>query len=351
MVGTVSSLVALAVAGITLGQPAQACTRAVYLGPDNTIITIRSMDWKDDIGSNLWIFPRGMARDGAAGPTSIRWTSKYGSLVATAFDAATADGMNEKGLVANLLYLAEAEYEKPAAGSKRPPISISAWAQYVLDNYASVAEAVEALRAEPFYVAAVTTPDGEPGAVHLAISDATGDSAIFEYIGGKLVIHHGRQYQVMTNSPVYDQQLALDTYWQEIGGAVMLPGTNRAADRFVRASFYINAIPKTANEVEAVASTFSVIRNASVPLGISTPAEPNIASTLWRSVSDQKNKRYYFESSRSPSLFWINVSELAFAPGTPTKKLLLTGGAIYAGNAAAQFQPAEPFKFLPASVK
>lgn len=349
--GTMSGLIALVAAGVAMGQPAQACTRAVYLGPDNTIITIRSMDWKTNIGSNLWVFPRGMARDGAAGSKSIRWTSKYGSLIATAFDAATADGMNERGLVANLLYLAEAEYETPAAGEKRPPISISAWAQYVLDNYATVAEAVQALRAEPFYVVSVETPDGEPGTVHLSISDPTGDSAIFEYIGGKLVIHHGRQYQVMTNSPTFDQQLALNAYWEEIGGVVMLPGTNRAADRFVRASFYINAIPKTSDDKEAVAGAFSVIRNASVPLGISTPDEPNIASTLWRSVSDQKNRRYFFESTRSPSVFWVDLSELDFAPRAATRKLTLTGGVIYSGNTAGQFQPTEAFKFLPATLK
>ena len=63
-------------------QAAYPCTRAVYLGPEDTIITTRSMDWKTDLGSNLWAFPRGMQRDGAAGPTAIRWTSKYGSVVA-----------------------------------------------------------------------------------------------------------------------------------------------------------------------------------------------------------------------------------------------------------------------------
>ena len=113
-------------------QQAAACSRAVYLGPDDTIITVRSMDWASDLGSNLWEFPRGMKRAGAAGPKSITWTSKYGSVIATAFDAATADGMNEKGLVANLLYLAESEYPTAAADEKRPPICISAWAQYVL---------------------------------------------------------------------------------------------------------------------------------------------------------------------------------------------------------------------------
>jgi choloylglycine hydrolase len=52
----------------------------------------------------------------------------------------------------------------------------------------------------------------------------------------KQVIHHDRKYQVITNSPIFEKQLALDEYWKEIGGTIMLPGTNRAADRFARAS-------------------------------------------------------------------------------------------------------------------
>jgi choloylglycine hydrolase len=94
-------------------------------------------------------------------------------------------------------------------------LSITAWPQYVLDNFATVAETVEALQTEPFRLGAPTLPTGDAGSVHLAISDPTGDSAIFEYLGGKLVIHHGRQYVVMTNEPPFDQQLALNAYWQE----------------------------------------------------------------------------------------------------------------------------------------
>ncbi len=86
-------------------------------------------------------------------------------------------------------------------------------------------------------------------------------------IGGKQVIHHDRKYQVMTNSPTFDQQLALNTYWQQIGGTVMLPGTNRASDRFARASFYTQAIPKNGSYEHSLASVFGVIRNVSVPFG------------------------------------------------------------------------------------
>jgi choloylglycine hydrolase len=326
------------------------CTRAVYLGPEDTIITVRSMDWFSDIHTNLWAFPRGLKRDGAAGANSIQWISKYGSVVAAGFDGASADGMNELGLVANLLYLTESEFVQPGPNDKRQPLSLSAWVQYMLDNYATVAEAVAAARQEPFYIVTTETPDGKPGTMHLAISDATGDSAIFEYVGGKLDIHHSREYQVMTNSPIYEQQLALNKYWEQIGGTTMLPGTNRAADRFVRASFYMKAIPQTAEINEAIASAFGVIRNVSVPLGITTPDQPNISSTLWRTVSDHKNKRYFYESTRSPNVFWVNLSDLDFAEGKPTKKLTLTDGTVFAGNTADLFQPAEPFQFLEAPV-
>jgi choloylglycine hydrolase len=260
--------------------------------------------------------------------------------------------MNERGLVANLLYLDDSEYVKAAPDDKRKPLAITAWVQYVLDNYASVAEAVEDLRKEPFYVATMMTPDGHPGQLHLSISDETGDAAIFEYLGGKLVIHHGRQYQVMTNAPAYDQQLALNAYWETVGGRAMLPGTSRPADRFVRPSFYVKAVKQTADPTEAVATAFSLIRNSSVPLGVTPPpGAPNVAETLWRTVADHRNRRYFYESTRSPNVFWVDLADLDFSPTAPVRKLKLADGSVYAGNAAAKFEKAEPFKFLPAAVK
>ncbi len=321
-----------------------ACTRAVYLGPDQMVITGRTMDWKEDLKSNIYLFPRGMKRAGANSGNTIHWTSKYGSVITAGYDIGTSDGMNEKGLVANILYLTESSYDRP--NDNRPVMGISIWTQYVLDNFATVNEAVVELRKELFRIDAPDMPNGSKSRLHLAISDPTGNSAIFEYINGNLIIHEGRECQIMTNSPTYEQQITLNNYWKQIGGLTMLPGTNRAADRFVRASFYINAIPQTSNQREAVAGVFSVMRNVSVPLGISTPDEPNIASTRWRTVSDQKNKVYFFESTMTPNVFWINFADLDFSSTGSVKKLNLANGEIYAGNAASKFVNSNPFKFL-----
>lgn len=323
---------------------ALACTRAVYQGPDAMIITARSMDWKDKIPANLWLFPRGMKRHGAVGPNSVIWTSKYGSIVTSAFDICSTDGMNEKGLVANLLWLAESSY--PKYGLDQKGLTVAAWVQYVLDNFATVEEAVDALRSEPFVVVSANIPGTDRFAtLHLSISDAKGDNAIFEYIDGKLVIHHGMSYTVMTNSPIFEQQLALDVYWRQIGGLNMLPGTNRAADRFVRASFYMKAIPRTSDARTAVASVFSVIRNVSVPFGISSKEGPNISSTRWRSVSDQKNLVYYFETALTPNTFWVDLKGVDFGEDTPVRRLLLENHEIYAGNAVDKFEVSAPFPF------
>lgn len=324
---------------------ADACTRIVYHGINDLIVTARTMDWKEDSKSNIWIFPRGLKRNGETGKNPLTWTSKYGSVVTAAYDFCSTDGMNEKGLVANLLWLAESEY--PEFKGDKQGLSISAWVQYMLDNFANVNEAVEFVKKGTFQVVSDMMPDGTRMAtLHLSISDASGDNAIFEYIKGELVIHHDKSYQVMTNSPVFDQQLALNEYWKNIGGTTFLPGTNRAADRFVRASFYINAIPKADDWKVAIASVFSVIRNTSVPLGISTPNEPNISSTRWRTVADQKNKVYYFESTLHPNTFWINFKDVDFSEKSTVKKLDLTGDKIYTGNTAKEFVDSEPFKFL-----
>ena len=323
----------------------RACTRVVYQGNKDMVITGRTMDWKEDTRSNIWIFPRGMERNGEVGKDPMRWKSKYGSVVTSAYDICSTDGMNEKGLVANLLWLAESSY--PQWNGEKPALSIAAWVQYMLDNFATVSEAVSEIEKNTFDVVSDMMPDGTRMAtLHLSISDATGDNAIFEYIDGKLNIHHNRSYQVMTNSPVFDQQLALDDYWKTIGGTTFLPGTNRAADRFVWASFYIYAIPKTEDTRTALASVFSVIRNTSVPFGISTPDQPNISSTRWRTVSDQKDKVYYFESTLYPNVFWVDFKDVDFSEKASVKKLNLLDGKTYAGNTAKDFVTTKPFQFL-----
>ncbi|MBI1323394.1 linear amide C-N hydrolase [bacterium] len=341
-------LIALSVSAV-FASTANACTRCLYKGPGGSVLVARSMDWEEDPGTEIYVFPRGMSRDGAASADSLKWKSKYGSLVCSFYGVASVDGINEKGLVSNVLYLAESDYGPKVAG--RPNISIAAWCQYVLDNFATVAETVEALKKEPFTVIAPVLPNGVNGTGHMAISDPSGDSAIFEYVKGKLVIHHDAKYKIMTNSPTFDEQLALNKYWEQIGGNVMLPGTSRAADRFVRASYLLKSLPQTDEEHKSIASLLSVIRSVSVPLGTSTPGAPNISSTVWRTIYDQKRMVMYFDSAISPTVFWVPVADVDFTEGAGVKRLALKNGESYSGNAASKFAASQQFEFLKADPK
>ena len=341
--------VMLTLAGIvsaTISPSVRGCSRILYETGTGSYIVGRSMDWNDfNAKTSLWVFPQGLKRDGNAGNNSVKWTSKYGSLVASFYDAATVDGMNEKGLAGNVLYLAESDYGDPAEIGK-PTLSIGGWLQYLFDNYATVKEVVDAMQDPPFAVVAPVLPNGRAASGHLSISDPTGDSAILEYLDGKLVIHHGPQFTIMTNSPTYDQQLALTAYWDQIGGKNMLPGTISAADRFVRLSYNLKSSPNFKDRDIAIAAVMSQMRAIGVPLGMEDPDRPNISSTLWRSVIDHDANRYYFESAILPAVFWVDLEKFDLKPGAKVLMLPIERGQPYAGEVSAQFQAAEPFEWL-----
>lgn len=343
---TALCVLAVTTMAFTPWQIANACSRILYGTAYGSYIVGRTMDWADTSAAiAIWVFPREMKRDGGLGAKPIQWTSKYGSVIVSLYDAGTNEGMNEKGLVVNALYLAETDFGDPAKTGK-PTISLGAWAQYFLDNFATVQEAVDAARKEPFTVIPFELYEGKKGTAHLSLSDPAGDSAIFEYINGKLIVHHGRQYAVMTNSPPYDEQLALNAYWDLIGGSKFLPGTIGAADRFVRLSYNLKSSPKYKDPKLAVASVFSQVRAISVPLGMNDPEKPNLAMTLWRSVLDQGSKMYYFETALMPAVMWIDLNKIDFAKGSGVRKIPIDAGTAISGDVSSAFEPAEPFKWV-----
>ncbi|PWJ38556.1 linear amide C-N hydrolase [Sediminitomix flava] len=322
------------------------CTRILYKTGREQFVTGRGMDWNDpNLVSNLWVFPKGLKRDGGTGENAITWTSKYGSVGVSFYDVANSDGINEKGFVVNALYLAEAEYGDVAERGK-PTLSIGAWAQYFIDNYATVAEAVEDMQDDPFTVVAPLLPNGRPASVHLSISDPSGDSAIFEYVEGELTIHHSKDHLVMTNSPLYDDQLAIERYWKLIGGNRMLPGTINAADRFVRASYFLESSPKYEDTQMAISSVFSQMRSIGVPLGMADPDHPNISATLWRTIYDHENNIMYYESAQRPYIFWVDLSKVDLSEGADVMKLETATSEELAGDVSGMFSKSEPFSFL-----
>jgi choloylglycine hydrolase len=83
-----------------------------------------------------------------------------------------------------------------------------------------------------------------------------------------------------------------------------------------------------------------------VPLGLADPNKPNIAATIWRTVSDLGAGRYYFESAYGPPIFWVDIAKLKLEPGSKPTRLDLSSRPILAGEVSDKFVASEPFKFV-----
>jgi len=150
----------------------------------------------------------------------------------------------------------------------------------------------------------------------------------------------------MTNSPTYDEQLKLNAKWDKVDKNTDLPGSIQSADRFVRASYYLENLPQTTDQRQAVAGVFSVMRNVSVPWGVGDPEHPNLSPTYWRSVADSTSKVYYFESALSPNIVWVNLNNINFAPGSGVRAVAVEENYSIIGNIDKELKPAAPIRFL-----
>jgi penicillin V acylase-like amidase (Ntn superfamily) len=300
------------------------CTRVLWNTNELAVMSGRTMDWPTTTEPRLTVFPRGRERDGGTAGDQVvvadnplRWTSRYGSLVVSIYGIGAMDGINEAGLAVHGLYLQATSL--PTGDRSRPGLHIGLWPQYVLDNAASVAEAVALL--DDFDLAMVSAR-GQSANIHLAIEDAAGESAIIEYIDGERVVHTGREHTVMTNDPAYDEQLQLlaEQDFSHPTREMPLPGNVNARDRFQRAAYYLALLPEPGSEREAAAGVLSVMRNVSVPFG-APYGEFGIYNTEYRTVSDLTHGRYFFELTTSPNVLWVDLDRLDFSPGAPVKTL------------------------------
>lgn len=327
-------------------ETSHACTRILWNDNKLAVVVGRTMDWPESTEPVITVLPRGMQRDGGRlGPDVLvkdnpaKWTSKYGSMVTTIYGIGTADGFNEKGLGAHMLYLNETDLGPRDPG--KPGLQIGLWAQYALDNAATVSEALAELEKVQLVMAEAR---GHKANVHLIIEDAGGDSAVIEYIGGKPVIHHGKDYQVVTNDPPYDQQLALlkKMDFSEPSSNTPVPGNVSPVDRFQRASYFQRMLPEPASEREAIAGILAIARNVSVPFGAPYKSF-GIYNTEYRTAINLTDRRYFFELTTSPNVIWADLSAFDLAPGAPVMALNPDNIAL-SGNVDKAFRKAKaPF--------
>src|SRR5262249_17348718 len=149
-----------------------ACTRILKSG-HQTVMVGRTMDWgRKDMNTKLWVYPRGILHIGSTSINPLKWISKYGSIVATAYDRITTDGINERGLAANILWLDEADYG--VNHDKLPSMSVKMWAQFYLDNFQTVDEAIRFTESSTFQLLPYWEPQSKKWIkLHMSLEDAS----------------------------------------------------------------------------------------------------------------------------------------------------------------------------------
>jgi choloylglycine hydrolase len=292
------------------------CTTVFWNNNSQAKVVARSVDLYAPDMPKIVVYPRGIERNGEGGENSLKWKSKYGSVVVSEFNtSAVSDGINERGLAVHLLYLTGSSYEK--LNKDVPSLSNTLWAQYLLDNYQTVDEVVKS--SNRFQIVE-TVVFNQKWPLHLSIQDPTGDAAVIEFIDGKKMVYHGPQFTVMTNEPAYNIQLANLKRYKSFGGNLPLPGDSDPLSRFVRVATYLKTLPAPKEVRDAVAGVLSVMRTAMVPFGaVDTSGNKTVDAwpTRWVSVADLTYKTYYFSTTTTPNIIWLDLEKLNFSEGQP----------------------------------
>lgn len=243
------------------------------------------------------------------------WVSKYGSITFNQFGREfPLGGMNEAGLVIELMWLDQTEY--PNADS-RPALQDLQWIQYQLDTAATAEEVIASDK-----TVRIEANTSQP--LHFLICDRRGNAAAIEFLGGRLRAYAGKSLPVaaLTNS-TYEHSLDLLNL---CGGDENHPSFQQAGEslqRFVRAANGIRVWDlKTSSD--PVAYAFQVLDKADLP------------NSKFRIVYDVKPGLVYFRTKSTPEIRTVNVRQFDFSCGTPIKILDIL--ADLKGDVTGQFR-------------
>ena len=246
----------------------------------------------------LYINKRGLGKTGFGGG-STRWISKYASITfAFAAYHYAWSGMNEKGLVVSTMGLDESV---PPAPDERYALDSGTWLQYVLD----MCETIDDLHEIDSKVRIIV-------ADHYLITDRKGNSAVVEFLDGRMVVHRGEGLPVaaLTNNKYTD---SLQTWHQKNQGQAW-DRYDPSLARFVRVADRVAGFESTDAD-SAVNYAFDTLYDVRAEQFYTQGA------SQWSIVYDCKNMRIYFRTFFHPEIRYLDFYKFDLACDTPVKML------------------------------
>lgn len=188
---------------INLGVTGDGCTAFVTTNEKGEVIYGRNFDFLYAPSLQLYTEPKNGYKSVSTVNLSFAGYSENSLPDGSLFDRFLTlaapylpfDGMNEKGVAIALLAVPEA---KPPYDSKKITLNTTTAIRLVLDNAATVEEAVELLRDYNIYFSGDVK-------CHYLIADASGHSIIVEFYDGELqIVEAETDYQIATNFIAYN---------------------------------------------------------------------------------------------------------------------------------------------------
>jgi len=262
-----------------------ACT-TFFINKNGQMVFGRNYDWITDAGmicTNLKSLSKTSMK--TENEETISWVSQYGSITFNQYGKEfPTGGMNEKGLVVELMWLDGTEYP---ANDNRPAVGVLQWIQYQLDNCATIDELISTdkkLRISP----TGTTP------LHYLVADANGNVATIEFLNGKMVVHRGSNlpFTVLTNN-TYDESVKAYKNSSTNG--------NSSLERFGQACNLIQQLKAGNNMKPVIDYAFDILGEVS---------QGNY--TKWSIVYDITNKTIQFKTNRFKQVKTVSFSSFDF---------------------------------------
>lgn len=268
---------------------AKACSAFFWTG--NKMMFGRNLDWyngegyiiKNNRGITKYAYSISLTK-----PAS--WTSKFGSLTFNQIGKEFPyGGINERGLVVEQLWLHATTYQD----NNNATISELEWIQYQLDNFENVNEVIKnsnTLTIKPI-----------KATVHYFIADKTGNSAVIDFIGGKIFITRKLgNSQVLTNTNYLASCKYYTTNVSKLDTASRL-----SEDRFCQVSENIKRY-----EPENYQNAFKI-------LSLSAENQKDY-KTFWSIVYDLSNLEIHFKTYTHATVKSLKIKELDFSENSLT---------------------------------
>lgn len=326
-----------------------ACTDFRLKAQDGTLLITRSMEFGQDLQSNLRSSPRGRQFSSTApnGKAGLNWKAKYGYLYLDGFGVnASFDGMNEQGLSFEYLYLpGETQYQNVPDGKESQALSYFMFGDWVLSNFKTIDEVKQALT--NIYVVQQLLPQLGNAILpaHASIFDSSGNGIVVEFYNDKINVYN--HIGVMTNSPKYDwhvtnlrnylnlsatnanpiiQNNIVYTATGQGSGAIGLPGDASPPSRFVKTSFMVHNVDPVKNNIDLLNLAEHIINNVDLPAGYVRSVDNGKTTsdtTQWVVFKDISHKVFYYRTYNDMTLRSIDMTKIDFSEGASPLKMPL----------------------------